>query len=310
MIDFRYLLITIIGIFLSLGVGIVMGSGLIGGRVVRGLRGEARQVLSANDELRRQIIDLEARQDENDEFLSAIEPLLVDGQLIGDQLVVFDIEGSDAALFDAVEGVVEEADGEVASRIELRNRLALSEDGSRQELAALLESESTEAEELRVEFVDLLGNALGAAASGRNLGPRATSSQALEGLLQDINDAGFVTTEGFGDRLVPPGANFLIIGGSTETPGWPTEEVVRALAMALDGQGRRVLVSETSDSVWELVNAVRSDDEVAAEISTVDNAETIAGRIDVALALGRTSPTPALHLGTKDGAAPAPTPLQ
>lgn len=310
MIDFRYLLITIIAIFLALGMGIVMGSGLIGGEVVEGLRGQARGVLRANDELRRQIIDLETRQDENNAYLSAIEPLLVDGQLLGDELVVFDIEGSDGELFGAVERVVEEADGEVATRIELRNRLALSEDGSPEELGSLLQSESDGAEELRAELAEVLGDELGAAASVRNLGPRTTSSEALEALLQDLNDAGFVATERFGDRLVPPGANFLIIGGSTEDPAWSTGEVVRALAMALDGQGRRVLVGETSDSVWEVVDAVRSDDEVAAEISTVDNAETIAGRIDVALVLGRASPTPALHLGTKDGAAPAPTPLQ
>jgi Copper transport outer membrane protein, MctB len=289
MIDFRYLLITIIGIFLALGVGIVMGSGLIGGEVVDALEREAEDVLRVNGELRQQIIDLETKQDENNEYLTAIEPLLVDGRLIGDQLVVVDIEGSEGELFDAVEQVVEEADGEIASRIELRSSLVLDEEGRAEELAALLESESTDPAELRTEIAELLG-------------------RALEALLQDFSDAGFIAVERFDDRLVPPGANFLIIGGGPEEPAWPTEEVVRTLAMNLDDEGRRVLVAETSDSVWELVDAVRSDDEAAAEISTVDNAETIAGRIDVALALGQSNPTPALHLGTKSGAAPAPTP--
>lgn len=307
MIDFRYLLITIIGIFLALGVGIVMGSGLIGGELVEGLEREAEEVVSVNGELREQIIDLEAQQDENNEYLTAIEPLLVDGRLIGDQLVVVDIEGSEGELFGAVESVVEEADGEIAARIVLRDRLALDEEGSAEELATLLESESTDPAELRAELAGLLGGGLGAEASGRNLGPRDTSSDALDALLQDFNDAGFVATERFGDRLVPPGSNFLIIGGSTEEPAWPTDEVVRALAMNLDEEGRRVLVAETSDSLWQLVDAVRSDDEAASEISTVDNAETIAGRIDVALALGQTNPTPAVHLGTKSGAVPAPT---
>jgi hypothetical protein len=264
--------------------------------------------LDDNRDLRGQIVDLETQQDQNNDYLTSIEPFLVDGRLLGEELVVFDIEGSDGDLFEAFQGVVEEADGEVASRIEFRNGLELNDETSIEELAALLGSELRNPARLRLELADLLGRELGGEASGRNLGPRDISSEAVEALLQELNDQGLVGIERFGDRLVPPGADFVIIGGNTETPTWSPEGVVRALGAALDNEGRRVLVAETSDSVWELVDVIRSDEEMEAEISTVDNAETIPGRIDVALALGQANPTPAVHLGTDEGAEPAPTP--
>ncbi len=308
MIDFRYLLIAIIAIFLALGIGIVMGSGLIGGEVVQGLRGQARDLFAENDDLRRQIIQLEDREEDNNTFLSAVEPLLVDGELIGEEIVVFEIEGTEGELFESLQQVVEEADGEIATRIEIRNRLALEEEGSVDELAGAIGADGTDPEDLRVDLAALLGAELGAEASGRNLGPRDTSSEEVEALVADLADAGFLSLESFGDRLVPPGSSFVIVGGSPEAAPFATEDPVRALSMSLDEQGRRVLVAETSDSVWELAGAVRSDDEVAAEVSTVDNAETIAGRINVALALGQSNLGGAMHLGIKSGAGPAPSP--
>ena len=66
MVDFRYHLISLIAVILALALGILAGSGFLGGPLLERLRTEVSDLADTNGELRREI-------DEQDDQLAAAE---------------------------------------------------------------------------------------------------------------------------------------------------------------------------------------------------------------------------------------------
>ncbi len=309
MIDFRYFLISVIAVFLAMGVGIVMGSGLIGGEVVEGLQGQARGLFDRNDELERQILELEDEEDHLQDVLASIEPMLVDNTLVGSQVVVVEVDGTDGELIDAIRQVVEEADGNVVSVVSFTDKFALADSEEIEELQEIAGAESANADVLRADVGGQIGALAGVAAGARSDDRGRLAPQGSQEMLESLRDADYVTIESDQDRAVPIGASFVIAGGSPSDIPFPAVDMIESMALALDELGRSVIVAETSDSTWELTADLRGDDELVAAVSTVDNAETVPGRISVALGLNNLASDPAFHAGTDGGATvPIPTP--
>ena len=305
MIDFRFFIISIVAVFLALGLGIVLGSGFLGDPILRTLEGRVQDALGTNARLEEEILDLEAEQDQDREFMSAIESVVVEGRLPSTQVVVVDIEGTEGELTDAVRAVVEEAGGEVASEVRLTEKVEMADAADRQVLARTLGSTSPEVEELRALLGRELGDALLAAGRADRLGGSARES---EETIDQLVDLGYLNVDfRAGDRF-PDDASFVIAAGAPEEPKWSVESLVEALASSLAEARAPVVAAETSDSAWEVVAGLRDGDVADAPLSTVDNAETAPGRIAVALALDL-APEETGHWGIGDGASgPVPTP--
>lgn len=303
MIDFRFFIISIVAVFLALGLGIVLGSGFLGDPIIREVERRVDNALSDNARLEREILDLEAQQDRDQEFMTRIESVVLDGTLAATEVVLVDIEGSDGELLDAVRAAVEEAGAEIVSEVRLTNALELSEPADRQALARVLGASVTEAEELRA----LLGRHLGEAlVAGREEG----QTREAEDLIDELVDLGYIDVDpGEGARIADDAA-FLIAAGGSAQPVWPVEGLVEAIGSSLAQARAPVVVAETSDSGWDVVAGLRDGDVADAPLSTVDNAETAPGRIAVALALDL-APENTGHWGIDDGASgPVPTPTE
>jgi hypothetical protein len=310
-IDFRFFLISIVAVFLALGIGIVMGSGVLGGPILEGLEQRAQGAIERSDELENEIDQLDARVDDAVGFAEAAEPLLVDGVLTGRGVVVFEVEGSDGTLFDGIERTVEEAGGSIVSRITLSVRFSLESAADRRELSAILGLGGSGADSLRADAGAALGTRSGAAAAQPVGEPRPGFAAArLNELLAQLEDSAYVSVENpSAGPLVPPGAAFVVTAGGTEEPPYDPTDLVLELGMGLDAQGATTVLAETSDDPWGLVASARDDEDAAQAISTVDNAETIFGRVAVAMGLDRDASEEAEQLGTADGAtAPLPSP--
>ena len=306
MIDFRFFIISIVAVFLALGIGIVLGSGLFGDPIIQRIERQVDDALGRNAELQQEVLDLEARLDEDRDFMSAVEAVAVEGKLPAAEVVLIEIEGSEGDLTDGIRSVVDEAGGEVVSEVRITDRAALEDPAQREELAQVLGTTTTEVADLRLLLGDEVGDALTALAQS---GPQGIARGA-EQTMEELVDLGFVDVDAPQGTVVPEGAAFVVATGSGDQPPWPVEEFVESLGSALAQARARGVVAETSDSAWEVVSGLRGSDLADAPLSTVDNAETSPGRIAIALALSL-APESTGHWGTGDGAAgPVPTPTE
>lgn len=311
MIDFRYHLISLIAVFLALGLGILMGSVVLSEKYVERLERRVEDLAESLDASRQEVGLLEQRVDGLQDFAREAEPLLVEDTLAGEEIVAFVLDGTSPALLDGIAETVESAGGTLVSTITLTGRFDLADQPERDQLALILGSSATSAAELREEAGTLMGDrAAAAAAAGVGTGREGGPARRLMALLDDLQEQDFVGVSSGEDVPVPSGASFVVAGGGPDEPADGAVSLGVNLAAALTGRGRAVLVATTSETVWDLVAAVR-DDPAGVSIATVDHADTVPGRVAAVLGLDMAIDGIVDHYGTDAGATtilPPPTP--
>jgi hypothetical protein len=309
-IDFRYHLVSIVAVFLALGIGILMGSLVLGEALVKQLRSDLEGIEDRNDDLRAQTIQLGQQLEDNEQFALDVRPYLIAGKLDTERVVVFAFEGTDGELIDNVREAISDSGGEVATTVTLRDKLAVTSPTERDELGLLLDVTTGSARELQNAVGTQLGAGFAAAAEAPAGIPDARA--ALDELVRALQDAGYVDVDGAeGQPLAPPNAVFVIAGGATEAPAYDVTEVAVPLGRELPAEGAGVVTVETSTSSWGLVEAVRNDSDTNAIVATVDQAQTISGGIGVVMALDLAENGAVRHIGTASGSEaiiPVPTP--
>ncbi|MDP9068072.1 MAG: copper transporter [Actinomycetota bacterium] len=312
MIDFRYHLISLMAVFLALGLGILMGSVVLSEKYVERLEGRVSRFEEELEGRREEVGQLNDRIEAFQEFAAESQPRLVEGALAGREVVVFELDGTDEQLVDGLAETIETAGGTVVSTITLTDAFTLDDQPERDQLALLLGSPSDDAAQLREELGSQLGNRAAAAAAERVDAERGgAAAQRLAVFLEDLRDAEFVGVSSLQDGAVPAGAAFVIAGGSAEDPGEGAVPLGLSLASGLTELEAPVVVAEPTTSAWGLAAAVRDDGALGAAVSTADHAETVPGRVATVLALDLTMEGATGHYGTRDGATevlPPPTP--
>ncbi len=304
MIDFRYHLISLIAVILALALGILAGSGFLGGPILQQLESEVDDLAQTNDGLREEI-DLQDNQlSEAEAFARSAQALLVDDTLVGTDIVVIQLAGTNGGLVDGVKRGLIEGGGAIATEITLSSKLALQSAPAADELSLITGSLAGDPDQLLEEAALLIGERIGAAASDPDQveSPATTATQRLTSLVDDLEAAEFigVATQGDG-RLVPEDATFVVIGGAASRPPFDLARFAPALAEGLTERGANTLVVESSDSTWGLVRAIRSDIEARSLAVTVDNGETTIGRIATVLGLEQAADGTIGHFGTQPG---------
>ena len=297
MIDFRYHIVSIVAVFLALGIGLLMGSGVVGEPLLDNIRDRARDVQAFNDRLKDDVDELEHELSVARDFTETVEPMLIEGRLFGEDVVIVDVASGNVPLDTLMETLEDGAGASVASIITISEDFALVEEEDVADLARITGS-SAEGEELRIETAAQLGAGIAALAEGR----RGTQERA--DLIGVLEDEGFVdVAEEEEARPVPVGASVVIAASGDSDATFRIDQVVTALgeAAALGGVGR-VVVVETSDSAWGIVGSVRGDGDLANLIATVDNVDKLSGRIALAMTLDRLDTEEPGHFGEKSGA--------
>ena len=312
MIDFRYHLISLIAVFLALGLGILMGSVVLSEKYVERLEKRVTDFEEEVDARRQEVSDLNDRIDAFQEFAVESQPRLVEGALAGEEVVAFETDATDEDLLEGLTETVEQAGGTLVSTITLTDRFALGDQAERDRLALLLGSTASDGPELRAEAGTLLGERVAAVSASRvdaSFGDGA--GQRLNLLMRSLEDEGFVGVSSSAETPVPAGASFIVAGGSTGETFDGAVELASALALGLSNRERAVMVVEPSTSTWRLVESVRDDGSLNAAVSTADHAETVPGRVAVVLGLEMAIEGLLGHYGVADGASgviPPPTP--
>lgn len=306
MVDFRYLLVTVVAVFLALGIGVLMGN--LGLNLPQDIENRIDSVEARNDELRTEIDELNRAIALDREFGEAVERWFVGGALAGEKVVVFEVDGSDGSTVDDLRDEVESAGGEITATVTFKDKLTLDGALERDELALVLNSTSSDADDLRTEAAAVVGEAAAAAVDTPGVGPQGR----LQEVLDDLERSDYVAVSTNEDtNVVPVGASFLVIAGDENEPPFDTDEFVIALIGALTQRDAAVLAAEPGASSWGIVGAVRDDGEVNDSVATVDQADTIAGQIAVVMALDLATEGRPGHYGVESGAdsiIPLPSP--
>ncbi|MDQ3963963.1 MAG: copper transporter [Actinomycetota bacterium] len=304
MIDFRYHLISLIGVILALALGILAGSGFLGGPILQNLEGDVRELRETNSSLRAELGVLTDRVEEDEAFARLADRYLTEGVLEGRSVVVFQFAGSDGALIDGVKRAVGASGAALATEITLAEKFALTSQPARDELALALGSLSADERELRVEAATLLGERVAAAAAERppSDAPAGASAERARTLADALERAEFigVATEN-PNRLIPNDAMFVVVGGGTERPGFDPAPFAVTLAESLAQLDDPVVVVESQASGWGIVQSLRSDVEARSVVSSVDNGGTTIGQIATVLGLAEASAGRVGHYGFEPG---------
>ena len=279
MIDFRYHLISIVAVLLALSIGIVMGSGVLGGPILEDLQDRADRIREINAELRAESELRLTRINELEDSLEEIEPYVLNGALAGEDVVLFELPGVSASVIEELRSSVVLADGSIVTHVEFTDKLELGDDIERDELALALASVSSRREDLRVELATQLG-ARSAAAVGRS----AAADDRLDDLLTQLEDSEFLSVERTEDEeTVPDGGLFMVMGG-TEDPTVELGPMATELALRLV-EGGAVMAGETSGSEAQMLVSVIDDGDAERSIATSDGVDTTIGRVAAVLGL-------------------------
>ena len=312
MIDFRYLLITVVSIFLALTVGITLGAGFLGDPLSRDLKRRIESVTGIVGDQRSEIGELNDQIDEGGDWAQSIEPWVVDGRLAGRDIVLFTIDGSDGAVIDGTREILELADADIVTEINVRQKFALPSEPEATQLATIVDSVADERRALVGETADALGEGAASLAADDAVGVdgAAVTDTEYDGLLRLLEEQDFISTSQADEETasIPPGASFVVAGGNISQEPFDTSAFVERLTIGLAGRDLSVVVSESTGSSWELARTIRESGDAGALASSVDVGDNARGRVALVLALDRNEGDPPGHFGIGDGTQPLPDP--
>lgn len=308
MVNLRYHIVSLVAVFLALGIGVVMGSTVIDRATIDVLERQQEQ-------LRASIQDVQAR---NAELLDQVERAQRQSADLGDQAGVLVAERLravpvltlalwtvDGDVLDALGDVVADAGADVRGEARITDRFVLDDEDERRDLALILGIDETPPPEtLRVRGIDALVGALGVAPD-----PAGGS------LLDELVEAGFVEVDrppGSDPVLLAPGVRVLLLAGppdpEADAATDPALDAGMSLAteIAVDGHGvvvAQAAAVEPDEEAWDgsLVGRIR-DGAVPGDHTTVDDVDELAGRLAAVYALADLGQGRPGHYGSGPGA--------
>ncbi|MGH3390017.1 MAG: copper transporter [Actinomadura sp.] len=288
MIDFRYHLVSILAIFLALGLGLVLGATALSDPLLGELGTRTRSLAKDNQDLRDQKLTMENQLKGDEQFTRTLVPQLVADRLKGQSVVVVETPGANDQIRGEVAKMAQAAGATYTGQVTINSKYLA--DDQLTVLDALVNS----IKPADVTFpagatpydraAAVLASALVTDESTRAGREDASGGEILAG----FRDQGFLTTSG------KPGARAtlaVVIAPSTLTAGKTAEadnQALISLVSALDAAGRGTVLAGTPEAAADggLIRVLRESD-AAGRISTVDSAGTASGQVVTVLALAQ-----------------------
>ncbi|MCP2267136.1 copper transporter [Promicromonospora thailandica] len=297
MIDFRYHLVSLISVFLALAVGIILGAGPLQGAIGETLTEQVDALRAERTDLRTELDATQTALDGDERFIEAVSTQLVPGSLEGDRIAVVELGDVSDDVRDGVRAQLDAAGAAVVSTSTLTEAWTDPDEESSREtvadgLRANLGDNAPEEEDAGATLGTALALALTGSEGGEgDAGGTQRSAQAVD-LEAQLERFGFV--EAGEEQTEAAQAVLLLVGpagqpqqtadGSTEEAE-PAPDTWTAVTRAVQQvSGAAVLAGPTEDP-GDAVQAVRDDEAIAAEVSTVSGLSRLTGRITVPLAI-------------------------
>jgi hypothetical protein len=317
MIDFRYHLVSIVAVFLALGLGLLVGATALQPSALGGLyklsqqeRQQIASALAANRQLTRQI-------DSNDQFAQTVAPQLLDQLLAGERVVVVEAPGASGQVISGVDQALAQAGAAVSGHVQLQSKFFDTSPSTEQQLSQLAQqfapagtsphgSPVAQASQVIADAI-LTKDGPGQPVAGQ----RDATSVAL---LSGFGAGGFLNVAGHPDARATLAVEILPDSPQSTSISDPQSQRLVTLAQLLNltGQGTVVAGSVAGSGPGSAIDVMRNDGR-AGHLSSVDNADHTIGQIVVAQALYEQLRGVSGSYGvgpgaTAPGPSPAPTP--
>jgi hypothetical protein len=283
MISFRFHLLSLVAAFLSLAVGIVIGTTLADRAIVDGLRNRVDTVSANLDERQAANDRLQAENERLRGFLDETSGRLTADELADQPVVVLSEQGVDQDAVDRTVELLTEAGATTRAQVEIRPEWELEDPEARADLAAALGIPPDGAASVRERLARLLIADLGS--------PVAIADDG-NGAIDAAVEAGVIDYDEVADIVLDPDQSMafvLVTGTEGEVP---SASVDLATALAADG-APTVAASVFDEAAAELegtdrgepLSGLRAQSSLDAAISTVDALELEQGRLVAVFAL-------------------------
>lgn len=302
MISFRFHLISLVAVFLALGLGVLIGTTVINRGIVTQLENQTEDLSGQLEGIREEVQDLQAVRDLWASLGEEARDPLLSGRLAGARVLVIAQDGTDDGSIDGLLAALRSGAStpdDVVGPIFLTGRLALRSEGDRADLAEIIGSTGSEdPDALRSQTAALLA---------RRLAFGTADDQVLEELLA----GGFMVDEGRHleeadlRELGGPGQVVVAVAGGPAGSSLNPDAFLVPLVEELARDQAAVAAGEPVDGGEEeppFVSLIRADGDLASQIATQDNIDQTPGQFGIVVAIEDLLDGVAGHYGVKEGA--------
>lgn len=280
MISFRYHVVTIVAVFLALGLGILVGTTVVKQSVIDELRNQTDSLTKTAGQQRQENVTLRKEVSDLNSFLNAVQCSLTCQALAGRSVVLVTAQGVDVAEVDGVRRALRLSQATVPGVLQVTSRMGLKDQASRNKLAEILGVDpSLPPEDLIQQAASRLGTRLADGPSGTAETDLLTQLVAGGFVVEQDSAANGPTEIGAPDQAV------VVLSGGPASPSAGPPDFFVPLVTSLVQAGHPVAAAETSDTAYPFVSLIRADATVDGQVVTVDNGETMQGRMALILGL-------------------------
>lgn len=289
MIDFRYHFVSIVAIFLALGLGVLAGTTVLDRVTVDALRGQVNGLRQALDRHRADITDLQERNDRAGDLVAALAPRVTEGVLVG-MRVLFVTGDGEADWHRRARTAIADAGAQDVGTVRLTERWALEEPADRRELAQAFGGAELSEREPAGDAARRLGEALGGGGS------------AAEAMVEQLSERGFVqTARPDEDAAFPPPAAQLVVLTSGD------DSTLAALARGAAAATPTLVLAGSTDALGPL-EQLREREDDSGRLATFDSAADDPSGVGTVLALRAAADNAGGHFGRGPGTRYLPAP--
>jgi Copper transport outer membrane protein, MctB len=294
-IDFRYHLVSIVAVFLALAIGIVLGSTELQGTTYNVLDRTTAKLQGEYDQTRGQLATAQAQANEGEAYAQAIEPAVLRDLLPGYRLLIVTEPGVSSAAVAGISTAAADAGATVTGQIALQPKFfdtsATSQDSLNQttlDLDRSVDITLTSSESYQQQAAQLMAGEILVKSAGSAAAPPSSSGQDsnAQTMLAAYAQGGFLNITG-----QPAGQADLAVVVTPQTipndgSADQLDQVLVSLATELaTGSSATVVAGTQAGSGPGSPIAVLRSNNVANQVSTVDDADLVSGQTVVIQAL-------------------------
>lgn len=303
MINFRYHVVSMIAVFLALGIGVIMGTAVIDRAVVdrlerqqSGLQSDVDDVRAENNRLRN---ELRAEREAARQLADEGSLRLLDGVLADVPVLIVGHRDAEAAGHGDLVTLLGRADADHRGALWFTDRFRLDDDGELSDLATVLSFDSdASAGSLRSAALTRLARHLRPPTEGEpsdaTTAPETTDEPDVLTALVDAGFLQFEPAEGADDSLpvVDAETRIIVVSGPDET-GADRRLLLPLMRTLVAPRADRLTVgvlavterAATEDDDDTFLGPIRDDDTLNGQVATVDGIDEFAGRVAAVLAI-------------------------
>jgi hypothetical protein len=292
-IDFRYHLVSIVAVFLALAIGIVLGSTELQGpaynflnRTTATLQNELNQASSQRD-------TAQAQASEGEAYAAAVEPSVLRGLLAGQRLLIVTEPGAQPSVISGINTAAAYAGASVTGQINLQSKFfdpsGTTQDSLNQtnlDVAQTAGITLGTGEPYQQQAAQVIAAEILAKSVAVGIAQASTQQSDAQTMLAAYAQSGFLSTSG-----QPAAQATLVVIVTPQTApsdgsADPLDQMLAPVAQELAAKSAATVVagSSTGSGSGSPIAALRSNS-VANQVSTIDDADFVAGQSVVMEAL-------------------------